>query len=45
MPLWVLTSFDGFDLLYSGRGLSADEVARVLVHVAERSLLASCEPN
>ena len=29
--LWVLTSFDAFDLLYTGRGLSADEVARVLV--------------
>jgi AcrR family transcriptional regulator len=37
--LWVLTSFDGFDLLYSGRGLSADEVARVLVDIGERSVL------
>ena len=43
--LWVLTSFDGFDLLYSGRGLSADEVARVLVDMAEHSLLASFAPT
>jgi AcrR family transcriptional regulator len=39
--LWILTSFDAFDLLYSGRGLSANEVARVLVDMAERSVLAS----
>ena len=38
--LWVLTSFDAFDLLYTGRGLSADAVARVLVDMAERSVLA-----
>jgi AcrR family transcriptional regulator len=38
--LWVLTSFDAFDLLYDGRGLPADEVARVLVDLAERTLLA-----
>ena len=38
--LWVLTSFDAFDLLYMGRGLSADEVARVLVDMAELSVLA-----
>lgn len=38
--LWVLTSFDAFDLLYKGRGLSANEVARVLVDLAERSVLA-----
>jgi hypothetical protein len=43
--LWVLTSFDAFDVLYSGRGLSADEVARVLVDLAERSLLAGLEPS
>ena len=39
--LWVLTSFDAFDLLYSGRGLSANEVARVLVDMAERSVLTA----
>ena len=38
--LWVLTSFDAFDLLYTGRGLTANEVARVLVDMAERSVLA-----
>jgi AcrR family transcriptional regulator len=36
--LWVLTSFDGFDLLYTGRGLSVDDVSRVLIATAERSL-------
>src|SRR5512133_1093583 len=38
--LWLLTSFDAFDLLYAGRGLSANAVARVLVDMAERSVLA-----
>ena len=38
--LWVLTSFDAFDLLYAGRDLSADEVARILVDFAERGVLA-----
>jgi AcrR family transcriptional regulator len=42
--LWVLTSFDAFDLLYSGRGLSADAVARILVDTAEHSVLAGVEP-
>jgi AcrR family transcriptional regulator len=37
--LWILTSFDAFDLLFSGRGLPVDEVACVLVGTAERSLL------
>jgi AcrR family transcriptional regulator len=36
--LWVLTSFDGFDLLYTGRSLSAGEVAERLAMTAERSL-------
>jgi AcrR family transcriptional regulator len=39
--LWVLSRFDAFDLLYNGRGLSANEVARVLVDMAERGVLAS----
>jgi AcrR family transcriptional regulator len=43
--LWVLTSFDAFDLLYRGRGLSANEVARVLVDTAERSVLARADPS
>jgi len=37
--LWVLTSFDAFDLLFTGRGLSASEVAHALVEMAERSVL------
>jgi AcrR family transcriptional regulator len=36
--LWLLTSFDSFDQLYTGRKLPADDVARVLVTTAERSL-------
>lgn len=36
--LWVLTSFDSFDALYTRRELSADEVARVLITTAERAL-------
>lgn len=36
--LWVLTSFDSFDLLHTGRGLTAPEVARRLIETAERSL-------
>jgi AcrR family transcriptional regulator len=38
--LWLLTSFDAFDLLYTGRGLAANAAARVLVDMAERSVLA-----
>ena len=37
--LWLMTSFDAFDLLYTGRGMSADEVTRMLVTTAERTLL------
>jgi AcrR family transcriptional regulator len=36
--LWMLTGFEAFDSLYTGRGLSTDEVARVLVATAERTL-------
>ncbi|MGH3876950.1 MAG: TetR/AcrR family transcriptional regulator [Actinophytocola sp.] len=36
--LWLLTSFDGFDLLYSGRHLDVDEITRTLVMAAERTL-------
>jgi AcrR family transcriptional regulator len=36
--LWILTSFDAFDLLYTGRGLSVDDVARTMVGTAERAL-------
>ncbi|MET0417576.1 MAG: TetR/AcrR family transcriptional regulator [Actinoplanes sp.] len=35
--LWVLTSFDTFDVLYTGRRLPAAEVAAMLVVIAERT--------
>jgi AcrR family transcriptional regulator len=38
--LWIFTSFDAFDLLFTGRGMAASEVARHLVEMAERSVLA-----
>jgi AcrR family transcriptional regulator len=38
--LWIQTSFEAFDLLYSGRGLPARRVAALLVAIAERSLLS-----
>lgn len=38
--LWVVTSFESFDLLYTGRGLSTDAVADLLIATAERALLA-----
>jgi AcrR family transcriptional regulator len=38
--LWVQTSFDAFDLLYTGRGLATRKVADVLVTITKRSLLA-----
>jgi AcrR family transcriptional regulator len=36
--LWMLASFEAFDALYTGRGLAADDVARLLVATAERTL-------
>jgi AcrR family transcriptional regulator len=36
--LFVLTSFESFDLLFDGRGLSARSTADVLVETAERAL-------
>jgi AcrR family transcriptional regulator len=38
--LWVLTSFETFDLLYTGRRLSSEAVANLLIATAERALLA-----
>ena len=35
--LWIAASFEAFDLLYTGRGLSADKTARILVENTERS--------
>jgi hypothetical protein len=37
--LWVLTSFESFDLLYTGRGLPTETVADLLFATAERGLL------
>ena len=39
--LFVITSFDAFDLLYTGRDLPVDEVARLLVATAEHAV---CRP-
>lgn len=39
--LCLLTSFDSFDLLHTGRGLPAAGVAELLIAAAERSL---CQP-
>lgn len=36
--LYLITSFDSFDSLYTGRGLSVEEVARLLVGMAERAV-------
>ena len=38
--LWVLTSFESFDLLYTGRGLSTDRAVELLIDTAERALYA-----
>jgi len=38
--LWVLTSFESFDLLYTGRGLSTDRATEILIDTAERALYA-----
>jgi AcrR family transcriptional regulator len=37
--LWVLTSFESFDLLHTGRGLSNEAAAELLFATAERALL------
>ena len=36
--LWVLCSFESFDSLYTGRGLSVDEAVDLAITIAERSL-------
>lgn len=36
--LWIAASFEAFDLLYTGRGLSADETARILIENTERAI-------
>jgi AcrR family transcriptional regulator len=39
--IWVLASFDAYDLLAAGRNLEPDDVARILRETAERALLVS----
>jgi AcrR family transcriptional regulator len=39
--LWVLTSFESFDLLYAGRGLSTDRTVDLLIDTAEQALYAT----
>ena len=36
--LYVMTSFDAFDLIFTGRGLPADEAGRLLAAMAERAV-------
>jgi hypothetical protein len=38
--LWVLTSFESFDALYKGRGLSTERAVELLIELAERALYA-----
>ena len=38
--LWVLTSFESFDALYTGRGMSTDRTVELLIEMAERALYA-----
>ena len=37
--LWVITSFETFDQLHRGRGLSADQVGKRLLDITRRTLL------
>jgi hypothetical protein len=37
--LWVLASFETFDLLYRGRSLDIDQAVDLLITMAERTLL------
>jgi AcrR family transcriptional regulator len=37
--IWLLASFDAYDLLATGRGLEADEVTEMLTDTGERALL------
>jgi hypothetical protein len=40
--LWVLCSFESFDLLYTGRGLALEDTIERIVTTAERAL---CRPR
>ena len=37
--LWVLASFESFDLLFTGRGLTLERAVELLLEMAERTLL------
>ena len=39
--IWIAASFEAFDLLHSGRGLPADQIAEILVDGVERTI---CRP-
>jgi AcrR family transcriptional regulator len=43
--LFLATSFDAFDVLYTGRGLPVDEVARLMVDTAERAVCRPADPT
>jgi len=43
--LYLITSFDAFDLLFTGRNLPVDEVARLLVAMAEHAVCRSPAPR
>jgi hypothetical protein len=36
--LWMLSSFESFDLLHTGRGLSTERAVELLIDTAERTL-------
>jgi AcrR family transcriptional regulator len=38
--IWVYTSFDAFDLLYTGRGMTVEETAQLLIDMYDRTVLA-----
>jgi hypothetical protein len=38
--LWIATGFEGFDVLYTGRGLSVRKTGDLLVAMAQRTLIA-----
>ncbi len=39
--MWVLTSFEAFDLLYTDRGLAVDDIVELIVTTAENALCTS----
>ena len=40
--LWMLTSFESFDTLYTDRGLSVDETIAMIIKTAEDAV---CRPE